>query len=542
MNYTLFALALVGSAFVIALAVLLVFGLLDRRKTSNLRRFSEAERDSVVFIFENETLLDATPAGRQLLDSAPRRGTAWSHLATLLSPKFPRLGELIGDLAEVGEMQLASADGSSRLRAEWHDGVARIRLDDSDPDEVAGIGYDQHSLLAMKRELKILRTSSEANPFPQWREDRTGTITWCNAAYMTLADSVSGGNDVPPWPPARIFNIDHDSASVAAGSDEDIQHRAAVTIGAEATRHWFDVSEMETGEGDKVFTAMPADRLVKAETSLQEFVTTLTKTFAALPIGLVIFDRARALTLFNPALMDLTMLPASFLISKPSLSAFLDRLRESRMMPEPKDYRSWRQQMSDLEAAAQNGTYEETWALPTGQTYRVTGRPHPDGAVALLFEDISAEISVSRRFRAELETGQAALDALPQAIAVFSSGGTLSISNAAYARLWGDDPSTAVGEVSLSSAVASWQARSAPTPAWEELRELIARTDRHGTWRTRIALNDGRSLLTRVTPLNRGATLVDFTLAAAPSVQPKRVPAPGPRAQADAKSSSPLLV
>ena len=67
---------------------------------------------------------------------------------------------------------------------------------------------------------------------------------------------------------------------------------------------------------------MPADRLVKAETSLQEFVTTLTKTFAALPIGLVIFDRARELALFNPALMDLTLLPASFLISKPSLSPF----------------------------------------------------------------------------------------------------------------------------------------------------------------------------------------------------------------------------
>ncbi len=247
------------------------------------------------------------------------------------------------------------------------------------------------------------------------------------------------------------------------------------------------------------------------------------------------------LALFNPALMDLTMLPASFLISKPSLSAFLDRLRESRMMPEPKDYRSWRQQMSDLEAAAQNGTYEETWALPTGQTYRVTGRPHPDGAVALLFEDISAEISLTRRFRAELETGQAALDALPQAIAVFSSGGTLSISNAAYARLWGNDPSTTVGEVSLRDAVASWQARSAPTPAWDELRGLIAQTDRHGTWRTRIALNDGRSLLTRMTPLTRGATLVDFTVAA-PAIQPKRVPGPAPRPKADAAASSPLLV
>ena len=50
MTNTLFALALVVSAFVIALAVLLVFGTLDRRKTSSLRRFSEEERDRVVFI------------------------------------------------------------------------------------------------------------------------------------------------------------------------------------------------------------------------------------------------------------------------------------------------------------------------------------------------------------------------------------------------------------------------------------------------------------------------------------------------------------
>ena len=41
------------------------------------------------------------------------------------------------------------------------------------------------------------------------------------------------------------------------------------------------------------------------------------------------------------------------------------------------------------------------------------------------------------------------------------------------------------------------------------------------TWRARIALTDGRTLLTRVTPLARGAMLVDFTLAvAAPAARP----------------------
>ncbi len=528
MTATFFALALVISAFVIALAVLLAFGLIDRRKASALRRFSEDERDRVVFIFENETLLDATPAARQLLDQVPRMGTPWIHLTTLLAPDFPRLGDLIGDLSDIGELRLTAEDGINHLRAEWHDGVTRITLDDANPDDVAATGFDQHSLQALTRELDTLRASSENTPFPQWREDRNGAIVWCNTAYLALADNIAGADDLRPWPPARVFTLE--PTGITSESGTNTLYRATVSIEGN-TRHWFEITETELDDGEKFFTAAPADRLVKAETSLQEFVTTLTKTFAALPIGLVIFDRARELALFNPALMDLTTLPASFLISKPSLSAFLDRLRESRMMPEPKDYKSWRQQMSDLETAARNGTYEETWALPNGQTYRVTGRPHPDGAMALLFEDISAEITVSRRFRTELETSQAALDALPQAIAVFGSGGQLTMSNTAYAKLWGNDPSTSLGEMSFRDALATWQSQAAPTPAWEEMQALLDGTGRRsGIWRSRIALTDGRSLLTRVTPIARGATLVDFTVAASrarPAPAPTHLPQPG---------------
>ena len=98
-----------------------------------------------------------------------------------------------------------------------------------------------------------------------------------------------------------------------------------------------------------------------------------------------------------------------------------------------------------------------------------------------------------------------------------------------------------VGEVSIRDAVAAWQARSAPTPAWDEMLGLVAQSDRRGTWRTRVALTDGRSLLTRVTPIARGATLVDFTIAAAPKVQPKATPGPVTRRPADAASTSPLL-
>jgi hypothetical protein len=86
--------------------------------------------------------------------------------------------------------------------------------------------------------------------------------------------------------------------------------------------------------------------------------------------------------LFNPALIDLTALPADFLSARPNLLSFFDRLRDHRMMPEPKNYGSWRHQMADLVAAAADGRYQETWSLPSGAVYSVSGQPHPDGAVA----------------------------------------------------------------------------------------------------------------------------------------------------------------
>ncbi|MEJ2035199.1 MAG: PAS-domain containing protein [Maritimibacter sp.] len=522
MYQALLIISLIAAAFLIALAVLYVFALADHRKVSRLRRFSEAERDSVVFIFDNETLLDATPAARQLLATTPQRGTAWTRLATLLSPRFPRLNERIIDLAEMGEMEIKSADDSGMLHAEWHDGVARINLTGPEADGEAST-IDGQSLLAMTHELETLRRNAELAPFPMWREDSAGRITWCNRAYLDLADSFDSDTDTRPWPPHKVFTLSEDTRKVPAQEGNPAIHRFAISPANAPTRQWYEVSELNLEADERFFFAWPSDRLVKAETLLHEFVTTISKTFAALPIGLAIFDRKRELALFNPALLDLTLLPAEFLIAKPTIAGFLDKLRAARMIPEPRDYKSWRQQISDLVAAAENGTYEESWTLPTGQTYRVTGRPHPDGAVALLFQDISAEISVARRFRAELDAGQAALDGLAQAVAVFTAGSKLSMSNAEYTRLWGTDPAAIKTDIALADAIRIWQARCVPSPVWDKLRSFVGATGHRETWTAPLALHDGRQLTCRVVPLAHGATLVDFSLASGVGEDPNPV-------------------
>lgn len=503
----LLAIALVTVAFLVAVAVLLTIGLFDRRNGPDMRHASADERAAITYVFENERLLDATDAARDLLSSAPPRGSDWARLSAVLEPRFPGLGDWIAELAELGEMERESMDGTSHLHAEWHGGVVRITLRSTGAEpEIAA--PDRYALAALGRELETLRAATDRTPNPLWQETGDGTVTWCNRAYLDLADAVDDGGARHAWPPARLFDMPADD-----GTGKPRRARLAVSPKGEDTRHWFEVDMRPTGD-DWICTATPADDLVIAEASRNEFITTLSKTFATLPIGLAIFNRTRELAMFNPALLDLTTLPVDFLVSKPSLASFLDRLREMQMMPEPKDYKSWRQRISDLVTAARNGTYEETWTLPGGQTYRVTGRPHPDGAVAFLFEDISAEVSLARRYRAEIETAQATLDALPSAVAVFSTAGVLTLSNSHYSSLWGRENDVDLSKMSIHEAVDMWREGALPSGVWDTIRSAVGHAGPREATGAQISLKDGRSLTCRIVPLPRGFTMIEF----APSI------------------------
>jgi PAS domain-containing protein len=288
------------------------------------------------------------------------------------------------------------------------------------------------------------------------------------------------------------------------------RQRFPLTVAGEAKPRWFEVQRYPQG-GDRILFALPADDAVQAETALRSFVQTLTKTFAHLTIGLAIFDGNRQLALFNPALIDLTGLAPEFLSSRPTLFRLLDAMRERQMLPEPKDYKSWRAEIAALERAAASGQYEETWTLPNGQTYRVTGRPHPDGAVAFVIEDISAEMSLTRRFRADLELSHATIDTMEEAIAVFSPSGLLVFANAAYGQLWHDAPD-ANRDSSIAEAVRSWQRGSAVSPVWAEARAFVLETGARTPWKGSARLGDGRLLACRFAALPGGASLIGFAV------------------------------
>lgn len=452
-------------------------------------------------------MLSDVEADDAFLEDSVDRTAAYKRLVASLSPLCPDLSKRLGDLQDRGDAFLV--DGRIGSDAVFIAG----RIEDGDVLTLsvgpAGDGEGRQTveaatLHALQTELSDLRAALDTGVVPMWREDDSARVTWANAPYFDLVERQRDG-DTPGWPLPRIF-----ASELEHVPSEGTIRRCKISMPDRDEPTWYEVSRDPLPAGGALYTAQPADRLVRAETSLREFLQTTTKTFAALPVGLAVFDRKRQLVTFNPALVALTQAGAEFLSARPDLRSFLDQLREKKRMPEPRDYRSWRDEIAQLEEGAENGTYRQLWELPEGKTFRVMGRPHPDGAIAFMFEDISAEVSLTRQFRADLEMFQAVLDAVPAAIAVFQADGAMIGANEGYGRLWGQDPQILAQMPHLDQACAEWAEGCKPSRVWAEIRQFVGHEVERGPWVEEIETSDGLRLTVRMAPTRGRATVIQF--------------------------------
>ena len=463
--------------------------------------------EGCVFLLRDGELAHSNFFGRRQLDGVSNTGEDKQRLHQLIGTWFNEVDTILAPPEQVGDASEVSCDGLLQIIREVAGNEVRIEILSRETSSPGS--RDIHSRKSEYEELQMLRNMARFTPFHLWRQSPDGSIVWANRNYLDAARDIFGVQRVETWPIPKLFP-DLDEKQHSAGSQ---LIRLKCNADPKGESGWFDCHRVEV-DGDILWTAYRSDEAVRSETRRREFTQTLTKTFSDLAIGLAIFDRSRRMALFNPALTDLTSLPVDFLSTRPSLIAFLDRLRENRVMQEPRDYRAWRKSISDLESGAMDGTYSETWSLPDGQTYRVSGRPHPDGAMALLFEDITAEMALTRRFRAQIEQSQAIIDALDDAVAIFSSSGELAFANAAYRNLWHDQPGESVQGCTIVEATRKWHERTAPTPIWGDFRDFAFQETDRSEWSANASMRDGRSLTCRFVPQKAGSCLVVFRVQA----------------------------
>jgi PAS domain-containing protein len=453
---------LAGAALVLSLLVVWLSGLLVARPSPVPE--NESTRH---FLFRDGALVDTDVSDFALPDAVEPQESDWSRFRRWLAPRLA-LPETVGE-----DMTL-TAD-SARLTLTPQRATLRVTLADTGNCAAA-----RQDLLGRLAAADCHRSALRTAPLPVWLRDTSGRVLWQNRAAEVIP--------------------------------EPDRHRLLATtqpgrVALDDPPRWYDLTSVRHDEGQIVY-ANDITASVRAEQSQREFVQTLAKTFADLPTGLAIFDRSRALAMFNPALTDLTGLDPVFLSNRPEIFDFFDRLRDRQVMPEPRSYATWRTQITAMIHAADVGQYQEVWSLVNGRTYRVTGRPHPNGAVAFLFADISDEVASTRDQRAALDLRQAALDRVEEGIAVLDRDGAMLFCNRRFALLLRLMPEARAG-LSLPDLLAACRTRF-PRPAlWDGIADRL-RNDAVTAISDSVTLERGATLSVRLMPLGQGQTMLSL--------------------------------
>ncbi|GGM08154.1 diguanylate cyclase [Pseudooceanicola nanhaiensis] len=485
------ALIVVASFLAAFSALYLVHAIAGRRgyATGGVAREDPQPDDTPIeFLFHKDEILDVSSSGADLLETVDYGTSDWQRMRDVLAPRFHDFPQRP---PTEGSTILRAADSGDRAEAHIvaRDGAVRVHVVDAGPVNQA----DRHLRRTSESRMRRWEASVRRAPSPVWGSDSRGRLRWTNEAYRRLESELgSGHGDVL----ATGLPMPRAEAPVTA----------RVELQATPETRWFDVTILRDGE-NFLHYAVEVTAVVRAEIAQRNFIQTLTKTFALLSTGLAIFDRDRRLSLFNPAIVDLTGLGADFLSSRPSLSAFFETLREARIMPEPKDFKRWREAIWDVDTRAAEGRFEETWTLSTGITYRVTGQPYPNGAIAFVIEDISDEIGMSRRLNEFVKRAQSAMDCFEEGVAVFSPAAKLVMANAACHELWAHQPALGSTVVEVTR---RWQAGTEPSPIWGEVRDFVSDFGARAEWDGEVQMNDGRRLRCRFAPLADGSTLMGF--------------------------------
>ncbi|HEY2444625.1 MAG TPA: ATP-binding protein, partial [Rhizomicrobium sp.] len=263
-------------------------------------------------------------------------------------------------------------------------------------------------------------------------------------------------------------------------------------------------------DGSVVSSANDVTDLSNAEARLQQHLDAHADTLDKLATAVAIFDRDRRLAFYNGAFVRLWNLPEAWLDIHPTDEEILDRLRETRKLPEQRDYQVWKRQRLALYAKAGDYVPDDLWYLPGGKTLRVVAQPHPFGGLTFLYEDVTEKLALESSYNTLIKVQSATLDTLSEAVAVFGPDAKLKLHNAAFARLWELSDSDLVGEPHVQKIAELCIARFGDAAIWENLAVSIASgAERNRNW-GQFERSDKTMLALAFAPLPDGATLITF--------------------------------
>jgi signal transduction histidine kinase len=509
-----------------ALAALAAFALFMRTRRDD--RLAAAEGEVMALraaLDRTEALLDADDQKTIIWESvamppqifgglpervgAPADKAAFLGFSAWISPEsLPELEQAIDRLRRTGEgFQIAVHCISEALlevtgRTSGKRSVVRIR-------ELTG---ERRSFAELKEqagfvlnEMTALRGLADVVPFPIWRRNRLGRLTWVNTAYVQAVEAASADAVLTSGIellPSRTREAIREAERAGAGL-----HRDGATAIVAGDRRRLQIVDLPVADGT-IGCAIDVSELEAAREELRRLAESNARTLDQLTAGVAVFDRDRRILFHNAAFRAIWELDPDWLATAPEESAVLDHLRAERKLPEQANYRDWRAR--HLAAYRGGESREELWHLPDGRTLRLVAMPNADGGMTYIYENVTERITLESRLKALLQLQGETLDHLSEAVAVFGTDGRLRLFNPVFANIWRLSPARLRQEPHIGEIIANCEAIYANSAVWEQIRAAVTDLDHDTQPSGRMQRPDGSVIDYASVALPEGMTMLTF--------------------------------
>ena len=317
-------------------------------------------------------------------------------------------------------------------------------------------------------------------PFPVWLRNDKLKIINCNRKFAELAGSTNRETILREG--GEINSIGGESVSkelAKAACAANRGRKATVNVVKDGERLVMEAYEtpFHAEESlDKIFTAgtlIDVSELDELKRNLKLHQNAQLEILGTLGTAFAVFDQNLRLAFHNHSFAQLWPLEESWFEGEPTYAAFLDTIREKRLLPEVPDYVMFKNE-EQKKFTQIIEPQKDMLHLPDGKTLRRLRAAYPMGGLIFAYEDITDRLATTSAYNALLSVQKELLENLFDAVLIFGANGRLNSYNQAYLKLWKAQKSFLDQEPSLDEVLDSQRGFFSQKENWIELKKEIA--------------------------------------------------------------------
>lgn len=416
------------------------------------------------------------------------------------------------------EEQAFKISGTTNAAPQGEDNFVILWIEDKTKDHIAQKKRHEQKR-ETQHEFNKLQIALDSIPRPVWLRDPDQNLIWVNNRYCEYLEADRD----------HIVETQSELISTTSASKENVmngrdlaKNALAQEQAAELSVHsvfngkrlWLKLSEIPLSAlGMTLGFAYNNTREDELQTLLDRAKASHEELLEQLGSGIAIFDSMQNLEFYNTSYARMWGLESGWLNTKPSLSDIMEKLRETRKLPEQADFRGYKKTYIDMFTNLIK-PHEEMMYLPSGNALRMLIVPHSMGGLMMNYEDVTSRLELESSYNTLIAVQKETLDNLAEAVAVFGSNGRLKLWNPQYAQMWDLHPED-LDDTPHINALMDRKRSYFKDSEWPSIKEkLISYGLSHSTSQDRLSrMKNGKNSLINLSsvPLPDGGVLITYT-------------------------------